>query len=68
MVSVADSPLTRRDVRRFLTWLVGFLIVLILTLLLFLRYPEQLRPGWIRRLDGAAEVVAHEEEHEGSNE
>ena len=28
----------RRDVRRFLTWLVGFLVVLILTLLLFLRH------------------------------
>lgn len=42
MVSVADSPLTRtgfrRDVRRFLTWLVGFLVILILTLLLFLRH------------------------------
>ena len=41
MVSVAHAPLTRlsfrRDVRLFLTGLVGFLIVLILTLLLLLR-------------------------------
>jgi len=35
----------RRDVRRFLTWLVGFLIVLILTLLLFLRF--QWTRAWI---------------------
>src|ERR1043165_1787069 len=41
MVSVASGPLTRtafrRDVRLFLSGLVGFLILLILLLLLFLR-------------------------------
>src|ERR1051326_2551109 len=41
MTSGADAPLTRtafrRDVRLFLTGLVGFLILLILLLLLFLR-------------------------------
>jgi len=37
---------------------VALFLCLILTLLLFLRYPTPLRPGWIRRLDGEAEVGA----------
>lgn len=37
---------------------VALFVCLILTLVLFLRFPARLRPGWIRRLDGEAEVGA----------
>jgi PAS domain S-box-containing protein len=58
MVPVADSPLTRRDVRRFFTWLVGFLVVLILTLLLFLRHDLSRTEASIDRWQGTVADVA----------
>jgi hypothetical protein len=37
---------------------VALFVCLILTLLLFLQFPERLRPGWIRRVDAGAKAGA----------